>query len=99
MTLAIFFGLKEFKKLPAETQKQIKKLMNAQAKSPRDIDTIAQLAKTEGFNKLSADEQKRFLNYIGGANKEISTPARCVLANTLNDPAVDKSKPETFRDF
>ena len=89
----------EFQKLPPETKEQVGQILVNNQNNIQDVDTIVKLAQTEGFNKLSADEQKRFLNYVGGTNTEISAPARRELDKILNDPKADTKNPETFRKF
>lgn len=88
-----------FKKLPVETQNLAKELLVRNKDNPREVDTLAKLLKTEGFNKLKPEEQTKFLNYVGGTNVEISQPARHALETLLNDPAVDKTNPGMFRQF
>jgi hypothetical protein len=89
----------EFKKLPAATQQLVKTQLAKNEGSPQAVDTLVKLAQTEGFNKLSSEEQTKFLNYVGGTNKEISEPARQALEGKLNDPSFDSKNPESFRTF
>ncbi len=89
----------EFKKLPAETQEQVRAALIANQASAQDVDTLTKLAAAPGFNKLNPDEQKKFLNLVGGTNKEISAPARRELDRIFNDATIDKTNPETFRKF
>jgi hypothetical protein len=89
----------EFKKLPADTQQLVKTQLEKNQSNPQAVDTLVKLAQTEGFNKLTKDEQTKFLTYVGGTNKEISDPARQALESKLNDPAFDSTKPESFRNF
>ena len=89
----------EFKKLPAETQEQVRAALIANQASVQDVDTLTKLAAAPGFNKISPDEQKKFLSLVGGTNKEISAPARRELDRMFGDAAIDKTNPETFRKF
>lgn len=89
----------EFKKLPAETQALVRKALAKNQGSPKDVDTLARLAHSAGFNRLSSDEQKHLINFVGGTNRELSQGARAELRKILDDPNADKSNPETFRKF
>lgn len=89
----------EFRKLPPETQAQVRDTMTKRMRDPKDVTTIADMARSPGFNQLNPTEQKRLLNLVGGDNKHISEPSRREMANWLNDPTKDKSNPETFRKF
>lgn len=89
----------EFQKLPAETQNLVRRgLVKVQA-FPSDVDTLIHLAQSPGFNRLSGDEQKHLINFVGGTNVELSRGALTELTRTFSDPKTDRSDPETFRKF
>ena len=57
------------------------------------------LRNTEGFKKLSPQEQNKFLRYVGGTNEQVSGPARERLAKRIEKLDFDVTKPETYRQF
>lgn len=89
----------EFKKLSPENQALLKSKMEANELDPQAVSVLAQLGESPGFNKLSPEEQKHFINLVGGTNEHLSVPARNELAKLLADPNTDKSNPETFKKF
>lgn len=89
----------EFRKLTPENQALLKSKMEANQSDPQAVDTLAKLGESPGFNQLSAEDQKRMINLVGGTNEQLSVPARNALAGILSDPNVDKSNPETFKNF
>ena len=89
----------EFKKLPAETQTLVRQSLAKNQAEPKDVDTLARLAQSAGFNRLRAEEQKHLMNFVGGTNRELSQGARRELKKVLDDPNADQTDPETFRKF
>lgn len=89
----------EFKKLSPENQALLKEKMTANEGDVGAVDILVQLGESPGFNQLSAEEQTRLINLVGGTNEQLSVPARNALASILNDPNADLSNPETFRNF
>lgn len=89
----------EFKKLPAATQRLVRQALAKNQGNPADVDTLARLAQSAGFNRLNAAEQKHLINFVGGTNLELSQGARAELRTILDNPNADKSNPATFRKF
>jgi hypothetical protein len=65
--------------------------------------TLTQLATSPGFARLSNAEKNRFLNYVGGTNANLSTPARQALGTLLGSDGFRRATPQQqqtqLRDF
>jgi hypothetical protein len=65
--------------------------------------TLTQLATSPGFARLSNAEKNRFLNYVGGTNANLSTPARQALGTLLGSNGFQRATAQQqqtqLRDF
>jgi hypothetical protein len=56
-------------------------------------ETLARLATSEGFRTMPVADRELLLRYVGGANAELSVPARAKMEELLRDPTFRTGSP------
>jgi hypothetical protein len=60
---------------------------------------VQKISKTKGYQDLQAEEQSKFINYVGGYDPYISKPARNDFEPKLDAGTFDASKAANFRSY
>ena len=55
--------------------------------------TVSDLAQSPGFGGMADADKNKLLKYVGGTNRDVSTPGRTAMRKLLDDPAYGSATP------
>ena len=81
----------KFQKLDAEVRKTLAQQLALHPKGSDARKTLTALATAPGFQGMSTADQQKLLRYVGGTNRDLSVPARKLMAAQLGQDDFKKA--------